>query len=99
MTIGDLIQNKDYDYISYRMKLPDCSDVFAGRFASKNGEIIPFDGDVYSKNQEVLSYEEWNNPEKGIQNGLTVVVDEDWIQPSEMKLFVSDYVSGFDRWK
>ena len=26
MTIGDLIKNKDYDYISYRLILPDGDD-------------------------------------------------------------------------
>lgn len=35
MTIGDLIKNKDYDYVSYRLTLWDGSDTFAGCFASK----------------------------------------------------------------
>lgn len=74
MTIGDLIKNKDYDYVSYRMTIPSGSDIFAGCFASKDGEIISLDGDSYSKNEEVLSYEEWINSKKDIQNGLTVVV-------------------------
>lgn len=75
MTIGDLIKNKDYDYISYRLILPDGDDIFAGCFASKGGEIISLDGDtIYDENDEVLNYEEWNKPEEDIQNGLTVVV-------------------------
>ena len=74
MTIGDLIKNKDYDCISYRLTLPDGDDIFAGCFASKGGEIIPLDGDTYDKDEEVLSYEEWLKPEDNIQNGLTVVV-------------------------
>ena len=41
MTIGDLIKNKNYDYVSYRLTLLDGSDTFAGCFASKDGEIIP----------------------------------------------------------
>lgn len=49
MTICDLIKNKDYDYVSYRLTLPDGDDTFAGCFASKEGEIIPLDGDIYSK--------------------------------------------------
>ena len=75
MTLGNLIKNKDYDYVSYRLKLPDKSDIFAGCFASKVGKIISLDGDtIYDEKDEVLSYEEWSNPEEGIQNGLTVVV-------------------------
>lgn len=74
MTIGDLIKNKDYDCISCRLTLPDGDDIFAGCFASKGGEIIPLDEDIYSKEDEVLSYEEWSSPEDNIQNGLTVVV-------------------------
>ena len=35
MTIGDLIKNKDYDYVSYKLTLPNDSDTFAGCFASK----------------------------------------------------------------
>ena len=79
MTLGDLIKTKDYDYVSYRLTLPDGDDTFAGCFASKGGEIIPLDGDIYDKDEEVLSYEEWSQPED-IQNGLTVVVKAEWIR-------------------
>ena len=80
MTIGDLIKKKDYDYVSDRLTLRDESDTFAGCFASKGGEIIPLDGDIYDKNEEVLRYEEWSKPKYGIQNGLTVVVKTEWIR-------------------
>ena len=80
MTIGELIKNKDYDYISYRLTLRDGSDTFAGCFSSKSGEIIPLDGDIYDKDEEVLSYKEWAQPEDGIDNGLTVVVKTEWIR-------------------
>ena len=79
MTIGDLIERKDYDYVSYRLTLRDGSDTFAGCFASKGGEIIPLDGDIYDKDEEVLSYEEWYDTEEGIQSGLTVIVKGEWI--------------------
>lgn len=79
MTIGDLIKNKNYDYVSYRLILPDGYDIFAGCFASKDGEIIPLDGDTYSNDEEVLRYKEWSEPEKGIKNGLTVVVKVEWV--------------------
>ena len=80
MTIGDLIKNKDYDYVSYRLTLRDENDTFAGCFASKCGKIIPLDGDIYDKDEEVLRYKEWSKPEDGIQNGLTVVVKTEWIR-------------------
>ena len=79
MTIGELIKNKDYDYVSYRLTLPEGDDTFAGCFASKGGEIIPLDGDIYDKDEEVISYEEWSQPEDDIKNGLTVVVKGEWI--------------------
>lgn len=79
MTIGELIKKKDYDYVSYRLTLRDESDTFAGCFASKGGEIIPLDGDIYDKDEEVLRYEEWSKSEDGIQNGLTVVVKTEWV--------------------
>ena len=78
-TIGDLIKDKDYDYISYRLTMKDKSEsFFAGCFKSENGKIIPLDGDVYSLDEEVLQYEKWDKPEEGIYKGLTVVVDYDW---------------------
>ena len=78
MTIGELIKKKDYDYVSYRLTLPNGNDTFAGCFASKDGEIISLDGDIYSNDEEVLSYEEWSQLEDEIQEGLTVVVKTEW---------------------
>ena len=78
MTIGDLIKNKDYDYVSYRLTFPNGSDTFAGCFASTGGEIISLDEDIYNKDEEILSYEEWTSPEDDVQNGLTVVVKTEW---------------------
>lgn len=76
-TIGDLIKNKDYDYVEYRVTIPSADeqkDVFAGAFRTESGKIIPFDGDIYDSDKEVIKSEEWSNPEKGIKNGLTVIV-------------------------
>lgn len=81
MTVGDLIKNKDYDYISWRITLPEKlggGDTLFGITSSKNGELISLDGDTYSKEIEVLSYEEWDNPEEGIENGLTIVYEGEW---------------------
>ena len=41
--------------------------------------MISGDGDTYSEEEEALSYEEWSNPEKGIVNGLTVIVEGEWL--------------------
>ena len=83
MTVGDLIKNKDYDYISWRMTLPEKAgggDTFAGCVASRNEELISLDGDtIYSKDKEILSYEEWSKHKEGVENGLTVVVEGEWI--------------------
>lgn len=82
MTVGDLIKNKDYDYISWRVTLPEHmggGDTFFGSTKSENGKLISLDGDIYSEKTEVLSYEEWENPEKDIKNGLTIVYEGKWI--------------------
>lgn len=77
MIIEDLIKKKDYDYVSYHLKLSDDQDIFAGCFAAKNGQIISLDDDIYGTYEEVLSYKEWSKPEEGIINGLTIVVKYD----------------------
>ena len=74
MIVSDLIKNKDYDYISWRLYVnPDIQDIFAGICKSKNGKLISLDGDtIYSKDEEVISYSEWQDGR--IKNGLTVMV-------------------------
>lgn len=80
--VKDLIKNKDYDYISWRVTLPEhCGggDTFFGATKSENGTLIPLDGDIYSEDTEIISYEEWDDPKKGIRNGLTIVCEAEWI--------------------
>lgn len=82
MTVGDSIKNKDYDYISWRITLPEKlggGDFFAGVCRSENGKLISLDGDTYSEDEEVIRWEEWSNPEKDIKNGLTVVVEGEFL--------------------
>ena len=85
MTVGDLIKNKDYDYIEWRITLPDHPNtdypegIFSGYCHSINGELIPHDYDYYSPNEEVLNYEEFEDPDKQIYSGLTVLVEGEWI--------------------
>ncbi len=77
LTIGDLIKNKDYDYVEYRITIPpiyETDSIFAGAFKTEAGKIISLDGDNYSPSQEIASYEEWDDPKEGIKNGLTVIV-------------------------
>lgn len=81
MKVKDLIKNKDYDYISYRLKMPDDKvriygeSIFIGEAASKNGELISLDGDtIYDEEDVVVEYKEWSKLEENIRNGLTVVV-------------------------
>ena len=81
MTIGDLIKNKDYDYISYRMIIPVVNDgesIFAGCFKSEGGKIISLDGDSYSEDEEVVDWSEFTNPSRGVENGLEVVVEAEF---------------------
>ena len=81
MTVGDLIQNKDYDYISWRVTLPEKiggGDTFIGCTRSENGKLIPLDGDIYLEKTEILEYREWSDEEEGIKNGLTIVCEGEW---------------------
>lgn len=79
-TIGELIKDKNYDYVSYRVSHKDYEDgVFAGCFHTENGEIIPDDGDTYYKTEKVIASEEWAEPEAEVKNGLTVIVEGEWL--------------------
>lgn len=76
-TIGDLIKNKNYDYVEYRITIPfanEQKDIFAGAFKTKSGKIVPLDCGIYDLDKEVVKSEKWSNPEKGIKNGLTIIV-------------------------
>lgn len=81
MKVKDLIKDKDYDYIFFRLKLKPGSplpndEIFIGCCKSKNGILISLDGDTYNEEEGVVSYEEWSRD--GILNGLTVVVRSEW---------------------
>ena len=52
----------------------DGESIYCGCFNVVNGEIKSLDGDLYSKDEHVVLYEEWSEPERGINNGLTIVV-------------------------
>ena len=82
MTLKDLIKDKDYDYIECRTTLPERfgeGDTWFGSCKSENGVLITLDQDDYYDDVELLSYEEWDNLEEGIKNGLTIVTKGHWI--------------------
>lgn len=67
MKVKDLIAEKDYEYITYRMRI-DSDDIFVGECKSVDGKLISLDGDtIYDEDDEVIRYEE-------TENGLIVVV-------------------------
>lgn len=81
-TIGDLIKNKNYDYVEYRINVSftdEQKDIFAGAFRTESGKIIPLDWGIYDSDNEVIKSEEWSNPEKGIKNGITIIVSGGYI--------------------
>lgn len=80
MIIRDLIKDKDYDYISWRVTAPahfEEPDIFFGAAKSENGKLIPLDGDNYYEDEVVVRYEEWSKGD--IKNGLTVVTEVEWM--------------------
>lgn len=79
-TIGDLIREKDYNVVIYRMQLSDEDSFFAGMFAAKNGKITSLDGDTYDLEEEVLASEEWTNPDdKESNQNLTIIVKGEYM--------------------
>ena len=72
MTIGELIKDKDYDFIELRVFDPELhKSVFIGSAKSINGYLLSLDGDTYCKESEVLEYDEWSG--KKVKNAVTIV--------------------------
>ena len=87
MVVKDLIVNKDYDYISWRVTSPEgCGEgsIFMGACRSESGNLIPLDGDTYSDSDVVVSYEEFSG--ETIKNGLVVVVEAQWLTGHEIDI-------------
>ena len=85
MIVKDLIKNKDYDYISWRVTAPPewtRPDMFFGACQSVKGKLIPLDGDTYSEYEVVVRYEEWSDDK--YKNGLTVVIKAEWLSGAEI---------------
>ena len=78
MQVSDIIKNKDYDYIEWRIIMSkDNSETFVGSSKSKNGKLISLDGDIYYEDTIIERYEEWTNFNKNIYNGLTIICKEE----------------------
>lgn len=100
-TIGEIIAGKDYDYVSYRgydekRDFPPATGnntdgEFCGCFKVVNGEIIPLDGDSYSNKETVIASEEWTMPDEGIEKGLTVIVEMEFVPAEELDEYFKTY--------
>ena len=100
-TIGEIIAGKNYDYVSYRgydekRDFPPATGnntdgEFCGCFKVVNGEIIPLDGDYYGDDETVIASEEWTMPDEGIEKGLTVIVEMDFVPAGELDEYLANY--------
>lgn len=100
-TIGDIIAGKNFDYVSYRgydekRNFPPATGnntdgEFCGCFKVANGKIIPLDGDFYSDDETVIASEEWTMPDEGIEKGLTVIVEMEFVPAGELDEYLANY--------
>lgn len=73
--IKDLIKDKDYDYVEYRIPSKESNkSEFAGAFKVEDGKIISIDGDSYNEEERVYAAEEWSYNK---HPALTILVYED----------------------
>lgn len=75
MTLKDVVKNKDYPTIEYRVNDPTNpgSTVLFGYCSYKKGQLKSLDGDTYSLEDNILSYK---------MRGTTLVVvhDVEWMK-------------------
>lgn len=100
-TIGEIVAGKDYDYVSYRgydekRNYPPATGnntdgEFCGCFKVVDGKIIPLDGDSYDDSEPVIASEEWTMLDEGIEKGLTVVVEMDFVPAGELDEYLKTY--------
>ena len=100
-TIGDIITGKNFDYVSYRgydekRDSPPATGnnidgEFCGCFKVADGKIIPLDGDSYYDSEDVIASEEWTMPAEGIEKGLTVVVEMEFVPAGELDEYLKTY--------
>lgn len=100
-TIGELVFGKNYDYVSYRgydekRNIPPATGnntdgEFCGCFKVVNGKIIPLDGDFYDAEETVIASEEWSMPDEGIEKGLTIIVEMEFVPAAELDEYFAAY--------
>ena len=100
-TIGDIIAGKNFDYVSYRgydekRNFPPATGnntdgEFCGCFKVANGKIIPLDVDFYSDDETVIASEEWTMPDEGIEKGLTVICEMEFVPAGELDEYLKTY--------
>lgn len=100
-TIGEIVAGKDYDYVSYcgydeKRNYPPATGnntdgEFCGCFKVVDGKIIPLDGDSYDDSEPVIATEEWTMLDDGIEKGLTVVVEMDFVPAGELDEYLKTY--------
>lgn len=100
-TIGDIIAGKNFDYVSYRgydekRDFPpvtgnNTDGEFCGCFKVANGKIIPLDGDFYGDDETVIASEEWTMPDEGIEKGLTVICEMEFVPAGELDEYLKTY--------
>lgn len=100
-TIGEIVAGKDYDYVSYRgydekRNYPPATGnntdgEFCGCFKVVDGKIIPLDGDSYDDSEPVIATEEWTMLDDGIEKGLTVVVEMEFVPAGELDEYLKTY--------
>ena len=81
MTVRELLDKKDYQYVEWRVSTPDCiedeEDLFFGYCEVVNGKLVSGDGDSYDEDTEVLRYEEWLSEDEELC--LTIVEEVEWV--------------------
>lgn len=100
-TIGDIIAGKNFDYVSYRgydekRDSPPATGnnidgEFCGCFKVADGKIIPLDGDSYYDSEDVIASEEWTMPDEGIEKGLTVICEMEFVPAGELDEYLKTY--------
>lgn len=100
-TIGEIVAGKDYDYVSYRgydekRNYPPATGnntdgEFCGFFKVVDGKIIPLDGDSYDDSEPVIATEEWTMPDEGIEKGLTVICEMEFVPAGELDEYLKTY--------
>ena len=101
-TISEIVAGKDYDYVSYRgydekrnspPALPDgtVEGKFCGCFKVASGKIISLDGDSYYDSEPIIASEEWTMPDEGIEKGLTIIVEMEFVPAEELDEYFKTY--------